>query len=546
MQKISYYNLRDEAERLPILVGREQEMERLSRVIGRRITNNVLIVGENGTGKTALLWGSMREASTQKEFDSYALLQFDTSHLALLEDSECETFFAEALGTMPRSIVCIDDSGKELFRNAALMQRFIRLYSGALRSREVHLALTLLPQEYAWLQQEFPAFVQMFETVRLKEQTAAEYGLILREVLPRINPNQLIVPQGALQEIVTFSERFKSMGHMPRSAIRLLDESLVFAASRGARILSHEHIAHVVEAKTGVPKAQLSKNDLHHVKDLEKTLGEHIVDQDMAIKSIAQTLQRAKLGLRDTNRPLGSFLMLGPSGVGKTETAKCVAQLLFGKSDNFIRFDMSEFQQDHTVQRLIGAPAGYIGYGEGGALTNALRKEPHSLVLLDEIEKAHPKVFDIFLQVLDDGRLTSGENETVDARNSIIMATSNAAVSEILQACESGEIDRDDFIAEKILPILTATFRPEFINRFDKIIIFKPLTVASLMRIAQLEIRKTEARLSKHRVRFDIESTELQSHIEHMMDPRFGARPVKRFVEETCETLLMRSLLAHT
>ena len=280
------------------------------------------------------------------------------------------------------------------------------------------------------------------------------------------------------------------------------------------------------------------------MKNLEQTLGARIVDQDGAIKSISTTLQRAKLGLRSPDRPLGSFLMLGPSGVGKTETAKCVAELLFGKSDNFIRFDMSEFQQDHTVQRLIGAPAGYIGYGEGGALTNALRKEPHSLVLLDEIEKAHPKVFDIFLQVLDDGRLTSGENETVDARNAIVMATSNAAVAEILEACKDGSIDDDTFVAEKIMPILTATFRPEFINRFDKVVIFKPLALPSLMRIAQLEIAKTERRLAKHRVRFEIKNEELQGHIERMADPRFGARPVKRFVEETCETLLMRSLLA--
>ena len=205
---------------------------------------------------------------------------------------------------------------------------------------------------------------------------------------------------------------------------------------------------------------------------------------------------------------------------------------------------MSEFKQDHTVQRLIGAPPGYIGYEEGGALTNALRQEPHSLVLLDEIEKAHPKVFDVFLQVLDDGRLTSGQNETVDARNAIIMATSNAAVAEILEAHAKGEnIEDESFIRERAIPILVKTFRPEFINRFDSILLFKPLSIPSLVQVAQLEIKKIEKRLTKYMVRFEVEPRVLEDRIRRMADPRFGARPVKRFIEETCETLLVESLL---
>ncbi|KKW31189.1 MAG: hypothetical protein UY74_C0021G0001, partial [Candidatus Kaiserbacteria bacterium GW2011_GWC2_52_8b] len=187
---------------------------------------------------------------------------------------------------------------------------------------------------------------------------------------------------------------------------------------------------------------------------------------------------------------------------------------------------------------------GYVGYDEGGSLTNALRKEPYSLILLDEIEKAHPKVFDIFLQVLDDGRLTSGQNETVDARNTIIMATSNAAVAEILQAFENGGNAEDEsFVREYVLPILTKTFRLEFINRFDDVLIFNPLSIPSLTRIAALEIKKIEKRLAKHRVQFDIEPAAIEREIAQRADPRFGARPVKRFIEETCETLLVRSLL---
>jgi ATP-dependent Clp protease ATP-binding subunit ClpB len=223
-----------------------------------------------------------------------------------------------------------------------------------------------------------------------------------------------------------------------------------------------------------------------------------------------------------------------------------VAEHLFGRSESFTRIDMSEFQQDHTVQRLIGAPAGYLGYEEGGALTNALRREPHSLILLDEIEKAHPKVFDIFLQVLDDGRLTSGQNETVDVRNAVIMATSNAGVDRILAALEEGgDTSSDVFIQERIIPILAETFRMEFINRFDSILVFNPLTLPALMRIAELEVRKTEKRLARHKVRFDIDLKQIEERIRAIVDPRLGARPVKRFIEDTCETLLAESLLAN-
>ncbi len=540
--KIPYYNLRDEAHRLPIAVGRESEMQRLDRLIGRRIAGNACVVGESGRGKTSLVWSWMRRISRRAEYDRYALLQFDAAHLSVLSDDALMDTFTEALATVPASIIFIDDIGNEIYRNNALVHRVSRLYDTLLRSREIHLIFALQFEQYAWLSQEFSSFVQMCETIPLKEQSAIEYTMILRQVLPRLRGHRLIVQNAALQDIVAFAARFPSMGQMPRSAIRLLDEALIFATSKGEKVLTQDAIAHVVEGKTGVPRSRLTQNDLASVKRLRETLSERIVDQESAITSIATTLQRAKLGLRDQGRPLGSFLMLGPSGVGKTETAKCVAELLFGMQGSFIRFDMSEFQQDHTVQRLIGAPAGYVGYDEGGALTSALKKNPHSLILLDEIEKAHPKVFDIFLQVLDDGRLTSGQNETVDARHAIIMATSNAAVQEILSAFDAGVSD-EEFIKETVMPVLSKTFRLEFINRFDKILIFRPLSVPSLMKIAQLEMAKIEKRLGKYRVQFDIEPSVLEERVQKLADPRFGARPVKRFVEETCETLLMRSLL---
>ena len=545
--RIEYYDLREEARagRLPTLVGRRDVLSRFDRVIRRGVSSNIMLVGQSGCGKTALIHGWMKKLTNNRAYDDTLLLQLDAAHIAHIEDPAAEERFVEATSHVPKSIIAIDDFGKEMLRNVSRMQQIERLYRPLLTRPDVHTLITLESQEYSWLEREFPAFLRLFETIQLKEQRPHEHRLILEQSLPRLNSNhRILVSDAALKEIVEQAERYKTLGTLPRSAIRLLDESLALCALSGETMLRSEAIAEVIETKIGIPKHRIAGNELQRATSLEADLNARVIGQKDALSHIASTLLRAKLGLRNTERPLGSFLILGPSGVGKTETAKTVAEMIFGKSESFLRFDMSEFQQDHTVQRLLGSPAGYVGHEEGGALTNALRRDPYSLILLDEIEKAHPKVFDIFLQVLDDGRLTSGKNETIDARNTIIMATSNAAVSEILAAKERGiDVQSEDFIKDTVVPVLSRTFRLEFINRFDKIVVFEPLTVESLVHIAELEIRKLESRLAKHRVRFDIDASTITEHVRRIIDPRFGARPIKRFVEETCESLVVESLV---
>lgn len=546
-RKITYHDLREEAlaGKLPRVIGRKSERERFDRILNRRINNNVALIGPDGIGKTTLMYGWARAAAMREEYMGRAFIQLSAEHLHTLdEDSAIEAWYAEALAHLPQSIVFIDDLGREVYRNATLVQRTQRLYKRLLKSSDIQLVLTYEPHEWAWFEREHASFANLFEVVALKEQSAAEYARVLSSAMPRVNrKHRVIAPDSALREIVEITQRFPTLGQMPHAAIKVLDESIALSALMRRKVLRSDVIGHVIEAKTGVPRAQIGSDDLSRVRNLADELNKRVLHQENATAKIATMLQRAKLGLRNPHRPLGSFLLLGPSGVGKTETAKSVAELLFGRSESFVRFDMSEFQQDHTVQRLIGAPAGYIGFEEGGAITNALRKEPHSLVLLDEIEKAHPKVFDIFLQVLDDGRLTSGQNETVDARHAIFMATSNAGVPEILRAYENGAEPSESFVKDTLMPILAETFRLEFLNRFDSIVVFQPLTVPGLVEIAQLEIKKIEKRLSKHRVSFEIEKPIIERRIVELADPRFGARPVKRFIEETCESLLADSLL---
>ena len=547
-KRTEYHDLREEIAlgKIPKFVGRTDEMDRLTRIANRSIHNNLIIVGLSGTGKTSLIYGWVEKMIKQDRYKHLGFVQLGNEHLFRFDSgSEEGVYFKNVMNELPSCVLFIDNFGRSVYGNPSLLQNIARLYYDTLKNPEVRVILTMEPKEYNFIEREYPAFIKVFETVRLKKQSNFEQIQILESKLAQLNKDhKIIVSSIVMQDIISYVEKFPSLGQLPQAAISLMDEGIVLTKSMNKKVLTDEIISSIISSKIGIPKMQLSGNEIEILKNLNHTLNSKIINQTKPVNKIIQTLQRAKLGVRNPSKPLGSFLILGPSGVGKTETAKLISEIMFGRQESFMRFDMSEFGQDHTVQRLIGAPAGYSGYEAGGALTNALQKEPHCLILLDEIEKAHPKIFDIFLQILDDGRLTSGQNETVDACNSIIMATSNIGVNVILEAFNKGEDIMDTkFIQERMIPELAKIFRLEFINRFDSILVFNPLTLPNLIEIARLEIKKVEKRLTKHNVSFDINAEELEEKIKPLLDERFGARPVKRFIEETCESLLVNTLL---
>jgi len=547
-KRTEYHDLREEIAlgKLSKFVGRIDEMDRLTRIANRSINNNVIIVGLSGTGKTSLVYGWVEKMIKQDKYKQLGFVQLCNEHLFRFDSgSEEGIYFKNVMNELPSCVLFIDNFGRSVYGNPSLLQNIARLYYDTLKNPEVKVILTMEPKEYNFIEREYPAFIKVFEIVRLKKQNNFKQIQILESKLAQLNKDhKIIVSSVVMQDIISYVEKFPSLGQLPQAAISLMDEGIVLTKSINKKVLTDEIISNIISSKIGIPKMQLSGNEIEILKNLNQTLNSKIINQTKPVNKIIQTLQRAKLGIRNPSKPLGSFLILGPSGVGKTETAKLISEIMFGRQESFMRFDMSEFGQDHTVQRLIGAPAGYSGYENGGALTNALQKEPHCLILLDEIEKAHPKIFDIFLQVLDDGRLTSGQNETVDACNSIIMATSNIGVDVILKEFNKGEDIMDEkFIQEKMIPELAKIFRLEFINRFDSILVFNPLTLPNLIDIARLEIKKVEKRLTKHNVSFDINAEELEEKIKPLLDERFGARPVKRFIEETCESLLVNTLL---
>ena len=300
-----------------------------------------------------------------------------------------------------------------------------------------------------------------------------------------------------------------------------------------------EEIAEVVSRATGIPVSKLMQGERDKLLQMETRLHERVVGQDEAITAVADAIRRSRAGLSDPNRPLGSFLFLGPTGVGKTELCKALAGFLFDSDDHMIRVDMSEYMEKHSVSRLIGAPPGYVGYDEGGALTEAVRRKPYSVLLLDEVEKAHPDVFNVLLQVLDDGRLTDGQGRTVDFKNTVIVMTSNLGSHLIMQmAGQPGADIRDAVWAE-----VKSHFRPEFLNRIDETVVFHALDIAHIENIARIQLRHLEQRLEKLEMKLDVSPAALQELAKVGFDPVFGARPLKRAIQQRIENPVSKLIL---
>ncbi|HOK57084.1 MAG TPA: AAA family ATPase, partial [bacterium] len=302
--------------------------------------------------------------------------------------------------------------------------------------------------------------------------------------------------------------------------------------------VTEEDIAEIVSKWTGIPVQKMLEGEVEKLIHMEERLSKRVIGQEEAIKAVSNAIRRNRAGLSDPNRPIGSFIFLGPTGVGKTELAKALAEFLFNNENALVRIDMSEYMEKHTVSRLIGAPPGYVGYEEGGQLTERIRRQPYSVILLDEIEKAHPDVFNILLQLLDDGRLTDGHGRTVDFRNTVIIMTSNIGSQFITSFKE------EDVIKEKIMETLKLKFRPEFLNRIDEIIIFKKLKKEDILKIVGIQISYLQKRLSEKKIKIEITEKTKNYLAEKGYDENFGARPLKRLIQREIENPLALKIIS--
>ena len=397
--------------------------------------------------------------------------------------------------------------------------------------------LANLQKELADLREEFAGKKAQWDN----EKNAANKLSDLRSEIDRVNTEiQIAQREGNLEKAAELS-----YGTLPE-----LKKQLEIAEETGSEDetklvherVSEEEISQIVSRWTGIPVAKLTESERAKTLHLDDELHKRVMGQDEAVTKVTESIIRSKAGIKDPSKPIGSFLFLGPTGVGKTELAKSLAAALFDDENNMVRIDMSEYMEKFSVSRLIGAPPGYVGYEEGGQLTEAVRRKPYSVVLFDEIEKAHPDVFNVLLQVLDDGRVTDSQGRTVDFKNTILIMTSNIGAQYLLEGInEDGEIEED--ARESVTEELRAHFRPEFLNRLDEIIFFKPLTKDNLSGIVNLIVSDLNKRLADRSVSIEITPEAMQYIVDNAYDPVYGARPLKRFVQKHVETLSARLIL---
>jgi ATP-dependent Clp protease ATP-binding subunit ClpB len=387
------------------------------------------------------------------------------------------------------------------------------------------------------------------EQAKLQAQWDAERAasVKLRELRERIEQVKLQIEQAERQYDLNRVAELR-YGTLPQLERELAQQQELLANRDGTRLskeeVDEEDIAEVVARWTGIPVTKLLEGEKQKLLHLEDELHKRVIGQDEAVRAVAEAVIRSRSGLADPNRPIGSFIFLGPTGVGKTELARALAEYLFDDERAMVRIDMSEYQEKHTVARLIGAPPGYVGYEEGGQLTEAIRRRPYSVVLFDEIEKAHHDVFNVFLQILDDGRLTDGQGHTVDFRNTIVIMTSNIGSDRILGYRGSFDGAEYEMMRATVLDELRQRFRPEFLNRVDEIIVFHALNEAQLLQIVDLQMERVRARLTERKITLLVTDDAKRHLVRVGYDPTYGARPLKRAIQREVETPLGRKILA--
>lgn len=544
------------------LIGRRAEVDAMIRVLGKKTKNNPLLIGEPGVGKSALAEGLAARIARGDVPPMLRDAQICALDMAqLIAGSKYRGEFEERIKKvlscvqeMGNVILFIDEmhtligsgSSSEGGMDAA------NILKPALARGEVRVIGATTYKEYRKYVEKDAALARRFQRIDVREPDRDETLRILSGLRERYEEyHHVTIADDALTSAVELSARYVTDRCMPDKAIDLIDEAASMAKiagwtqESGSEIVIHSaEVAKVVAQWTGVPVERVGADDQQDILNLEKTLRRRIVGQDEAISSIARALRRSRAGLGDPTRPLGVFMLLGPSGVGKTELCKALSEALFGSEEALIRIDMSEYSEEATASRLIGSPPGYVGHGEGGQLTDAVLKRPYSVVLFDEIEKAHPKIFSLLLQLLDDGQLTDSVGRKVNFKNTIVVMTSNAGVSFDMEkrlGFASGQEAHDP--GKAILAQVKQTFRPEFLGRIDELIVMHSLTKEDGARIAALMLGRIAQQLGRQGIMLEYDDGVPALLAEEGVDAMSGARNLRRVIARRVEDPLSDLLL---
>ncbi|MCE5258109.1 MAG: ATP-dependent Clp protease ATP-binding subunit [Chloroflexi bacterium] len=600
--------------KLDPVIGRQKEIERVVQILARRSKNNPALIGEPGVGKTAIVEGlAQRIVNKQVPHDlqDKRLVRLDVG--SLVAGTMYRGQFEERLKKVideiksTETILFIDELHMLVGAGAAGSSvDAANILKPALSRGELQCIGATTLNEYRKHIESDAALERRFQPVYVDEPSPEETIKILRGIRERYEAHHgLKITDEAIEAAARLAVRYVPDRFLPDKAIDLIDEAAsrvrVFKAStaiiaapkdnfellpvnettrlhsanignqgelglwgeklginieppeetNGLRVTADD-IAEIVSMWTGVPVAAIAEEESQRLLHMEESLQKRIVGQDDAIGMLAKAVRRARAGLKDPRRPIGSFIFLGPTGVGKTELCKVLAEFMFGSDDALLQFDMSEFMERHTVSRLVGAPPGYVGYDEAGQLTEAIRRRPYSVVCFDEIEKAHPEAFNMLLQIMEDGHLTDAKGHKVDFRNAIIIMTSNVGSSEIMRDSTLGfstqkgiEEENSQYreIRSKLMKELKRLFKPEFLNRVDEVIVFHPLNRANIEQIVDIQLGLVTERLADHKITITLTPAGRELLVREGYDPQFGARPLKRAIQRYIEDNLADKLL---
>lgn len=534
------------------MVGHKKEIERMERVLSKRESgNNVLIVGESGSGRKSMVYELAKKSALGQSspgLNYKRVVQLDVASLLAQAQSteEVETIldaiFSEAL--LAGNIILVIDEFHNFVGGAARpgVIDVSAIISKYLRLPEFQIVAITTPEGLHRKIEQNSSLLSLFGKVELDEISEQDTLILIQKMALRLEYKykKLFISYPSLSSIIALSAKYLRAVPFPEKAIDLLDETAVYVLHLPGKekVILPEHVAKVVRDKTKIPVGEIEKKEREVLLNLESAVHERIINQEEAVKEISTALRRARAQITVRNGPMGVFLFLGPTGVGKTETSKALAEIYFGSEERMIRMDMSEFQNVGDIPRLIGSS------GQEGLLTTPVRSNPFSLILLDELEKAHSNILNLFLQVFDEGHLTDGLGRKVDFRNAIIIATSNAGYQIILEALrQNTEWHR---VKEKILNYLFSegTFKPEFINRFDGVVIFKPLSKENLFDIAQLLLQKLNKNLKEKGIELVITEELKRKIVDLGYSPVFGAREMRRTLQDKVENVLAQAILS--
>jgi ATP-dependent Clp protease ATP-binding subunit ClpC len=588
---------RDAGEgRIDPVIGRGEEIAQTVEILARRRKNNAVLIGEAGVGKTAIVEGlalHIHDNDVPEALRGVRVVALDMGALVAGSqfrgqfEQRLKTVLAEVAAAEGKIILFVDElhtvlgaGGAEGAMDAA------NLLKPMLARGELRMVGATTLSEFRKIERD-AALARRFSPVTVDAPSVDETVEILRGLREPYEAHHAAkITDDALVAAARLSDRYMTEQHLPDKAIDLMDQAaakLRLATPRpvdtatlqeqlNAAVAAEDYekaawikervsaaendadghhvtvdetaIAAVVAARTGIPVGELVAGELQRLAELEDDLHLRVVGQDEAVEKVADTVRRARVGLSEPDRPLGSFLFLGPTGVGKTELVKALSERLFATEDALVRIDMSEYREPHTVARLIGSPPGYVGYGDGGQLTEPVRRRPYSVVLLDEIEKAHPEVWNVLLQLLDDGRMTDGEGRTVDFTNAVIVMTSNLGAGRAKRGIgfTAGAPAQDD---DRMLQAAKSAFLPEFLNRIDEVVTFAALGEEQVTRIARLIVDRVAQRLAdERRITLQVDDALVVKLAADGFDEEFGARPLQRHVRRTLERELTRAILA--